>query len=631
MRILSLLLTALFFALPRPAAAQDPMALARTGNWPAAEAAARQLPDPVAGKLITWLRLQTQGAATEAEIQAFITANPDWPLLGLLARRRDEAVAGDQDDAKVVAQCEKTRPAFYVALGRCAEALAKIGRPQDAGPYARAAWVAGGSDPAWEQRFAARWSNFLTRDDQRKRFDILAWTDTAAAQRQAARLEGADRRIADARLALRRDDPGASWQVAALTPAQRAEPAIMLEQARYLRRTNREEEAVALWQSSGAAAEQAAPPDRLGAFWDERNLLARRRLRVNDTEGAYAKLDADFLSGFIALRRMADNQLATKHFQALADGSRAVITQGRARFWLARAARDPASARAADTAAASLPTSYYGQMSAVMLGDDAKALAKRIAAAQDPVPEQAHALAITGNELARAAALLTSWGEARRAIPFLLKLSDTLKSPADQALLAQYAHGLGLSDAAVALARQAGRTGLALPQSGWPVGAQVPAGSEVDPALVLGVTRQESSFDPAIVSPAGARGLMQLMPATATQLARTLNVTLAPTSLTTDPALNLRLGTRYLKELLDKFGGSLPLAIAAYNAGPGRVQEWLALNGDPRTGAIDMIDWIELIPFSETRNYVERVIENTMIYRAHLGEVQPHPLAEWLR
>ena len=174
-----------------------------------------------------------------------------------------------------------------------------------------------------------------------------------------------------------------------------------------------------------------------------------------------------------------------------------------------------------------------------------------------------------------------------------------------------------------------------LPGAGWPTSVHPPPGP-VEPALVLALIRQESSFDVQAMSPVGARGLMQLMPATAAATARRLGLPPDIPALTSDPAYNMRLGTAYLQGLLTQFGQALPLAIAGYNAGPSRVLDWLigtgAAPGDP-TGpgnGTDMIDWIELIPFNETRNYVQRVIENTVIYRAHSNLLAPHPVEKQL-
>ncbi len=198
----------------------------------------------------------------------------------------------------------------------------------------------------------------------------------------------------------------------------------------------------------------------------------------------------------------------------------------------------------------------------------------------------------------------------------MLRLDELAADGTDRSLAARLAAGFGLPDLAVAIARRAGRDGVMLTEAGWPLAVDPPAGP-VEPALALGLIRQESNFNTEALSPVGARGLMQLMPATAQAVAHRLgdgSVNLA--ALSTDPAYNMRLGTAYLGGLLDQFGGAMPYAVAGYNAGPGRVADWLAANGDPAAGGIDMVDWIELIPFSETRNYVQRVVENVVVYRA---------------
>jgi soluble lytic murein transglycosylase len=433
--------------------------------------------------------------------------------------------------------------------------------------------------------------------------------------------------------------------VAALPAGVRGDPALFLDHVRYLRRASRDDEATALWRSAGAAAERAAPLAQRAAFWDERNLMARRRLRQGDNEGAYAiaaghaqptgerAYDAEFLAGFVALRRLDNRAAAGRHFETLAGSSRSAITQGRAHYWLGRAAPDAAGRSAAMARAANWTSTYYGQLAALALDPDAKAFAARVAAARDPQADAARALELAGREMARAAALLVAWGEKRRAGPFLLQLSEVSPDPPDRALAARLAAGLGLTDVSVSIARRAGRDGVMLIESGWPAAVDAPA-QPVEPAMTLAIIRQESNFDLSAVSPVGARGLMQLMPGTAAQVAKSLGMAAPPLpALTSDAELNMRLGTTYLRGLLDKFDANLAMAAAGYNAGPHRVTQWVEQNGDPRAKSVDIIDWVELIPFSETRNYVQRVIENTVIYRARLGGTtpEPHPLAPWLR
>jgi soluble lytic murein transglycosylase len=636
----------LFCAGIAPAYAQDVLSLVRAGNWPAADAAVAQEADPVARKLVLFYRLETPNAASLDELTAFLDSSPDWPQRALLTRRRDEALAAEPDTAAVIRVCDHNSPAIAAAaLLRCADADAQAGRADAAVAAARRAWIDGPSDPAWETTVAQRWAAGIRPEDQLRRFDRLAAVDVPGARRQFLRLDAADRPVAAARLALKTDDATAATLLAALTPTQRSDPAIMLETARWLRRTGRDDEALALWSGSGTAAEQAVREDRRAAFWDERNILARRRLHSGDNQGAFAlasahapyaseqRADAAFLAGFIALRRLGDPAGAARRFATLTQDFKAALTVSRGYFWLGRAdaaAGDQVAARVAYQHAAAYPSTFYGQLAAVVLGDGA-ALPARIRAQADPSADTAEVVAFAGRELARAAALLVAWGDPRRAAPFLLRLNDVAPDAVDRALDGKLAAGFALPDVAVWIARRAGRDGTVLIETGWPDAVTVPPDAGVDPALALGIVRQESSFDPSTVSPVGARGLMQLMPGTATETARQLRLPVVLPALLTDPSYNLQLGTTYLRKLLDRYDGSVPLAVAAYNAGPTRVADWIGASGDPRASGADVVDWLELIPIGETRNYVQRVIENTVIYRAKLSETEDHPLAQWLR
>jgi soluble lytic murein transglycosylase len=618
------------------------MAAVRADNWPAAEAAVADDIDPVAGKLVRYFRLIAPnppvGAGRAAEIAAFAHDNPDWPNPDLLERRRQEALALEPDGEPLATACALHPLTIVRALLRCADAARTGGDADRANALARAAWTGIGlTDPAQEAAFMHAWGAALVPEDQWRRFDALAWAGNAAtAARQSLRLAPERRPLAEARLALMRNDATAPTLVGALPPDLASDPGLFLDRARYLRRANRDAEALALWSAQGNAA-QAAAPAHAPDFWAERNALARRRLRDRDAAGAYDLVspdlpapdpDALFLAGFLALRRLDRAAEAAGHFRRLAALSGAVITQARAHYWLARAAAaaggDP---RAEYAEAARFPTTFYGQLALRALGADPAALSARLAALTDPDWTADQGWQVAGNELARAAALLTAWDEPRRAHAFLLRLDEVAPGPAERAAAAHLALLMGAPDIAVAIARRMGRDGLALPRDGWPLAADPPP-APVDPPVALGLIRQESSFDAAAVSPAGARGLMQLMPATAQATARRLGVTVSLTALVADPAANMRLGTAYLREVLDQFAGSLPLAIAAYNAGPHRVTEWLGAYGDPRAeGGPEMLDWMESIPFNETRNYVQRVLENVALYQARTGAPVTLPAA----
>jgi soluble lytic murein transglycosylase len=606
----------------------NPLNYVRTDRWIDAQAAAARVADPVAEKLVLYLRLRAPGAATSSEIADFMRRNPDWPAQEILERRREEAIAVDPDDASVLSQCGAAplvaSPTLAPAMLRCAEAIANAGRTTEANALARQAWVSAIDSAAGEAAFLRRWAGVASSDDEWTRFERLAWLpDPAAAARQVARVDATHRAVAEARLAAKRDDPQTEALVAALPAPLRADPGLSLDRARAMDHAGRDADAAALL----VQTQDTANP---GAFWPERNLLARKLLHDGDPKAAYAvvgahgqlgdeqRADAEFLAGFIALRMLHDPASGQTHFAALT-GSRAIITQGRAHYWLARAAaaagKDP---RAEYEKAAAWPTSFYGQLAILALGETPLS---RIAKLSDPTWSRDTALAFTEHEVLRAAAWLIAWGDPQRARVFLTRMDELAPIPAERTLTAVFALTAGVPDSAVFVARRMGRDGLALPHAGWP--APFDPAAPPDPAFSLGVMRQESSFDVGALSPSGARGLMQLMPPTAAAVARQLGISVSLPGLTSDSASNIRLGTAYLQEVLTRFDNCLPLAAAAYNAGPHRVAQWLDQNGDPRTGPIDMVDWIELIPISETRNYVQRVTENTVMYRASRNDASP--------
>ena len=620
-----------------------------------AQRAASAAADPVAVKLALWLRAQMPDAASAGEIDAFLRANPDWPGRGLLDQRLQQALAVEPDDAVARALCASHRPDTTLSLLRCATALSAPGvlpPPGAAAPAlplgpgavppavadaARAAWVGGIDDAPHEAEFLRVFGRLPTAVDQWRRFDRQEWSNAAAAAaRQVTRLAPAMMPLASTRLALRRGDAGADGLAAALRGEAAGNPAMLLDLARWLRRHDRDDEALALWHDRALAAEAAAGSARMPAFWREREALARELLgRQRDADALFLahdevqtdqaiRLDADFLTGWIELRRLHEAPDAARRFAELSSTSRSVITSSRGFYWLGRALDEQgraAEARDAYARAAARPTSFYGQAAFRRLspGDDG-ALAASIARLRDPAWTSGEAIRFAGLELARAATLLVAWNDPGHARAFLIRLDERADNDRDHGLGASLADRLGLPDVAVAIARGAGRHGLVLAEAGWPV-PYTPAAEPALPAgLALAIMRQESSFDPTVVSPAGAHGLMQLMPATA----RTVAAMPIDAGTLADPTINMAIGTTYLDGLLRRFGGTIPYAVAAYNAGPNRVRQWLQQNGDPAAIAppgdaapsTAMIDWIEMIPFTETRNYVQRVMENQVVYRA---------------
>ncbi len=598
--------------------------------------------DPLTAELAFWLRAQIPSAAPAAAIDRFLRDNPDWPERALLKQRLQQALAVEPDTATARTLCLADPPDTPLSLLRCAAALET---PQDATAQALAslspgalppviaadaarAWVEGIDDPEGEAEFIRLFKGVPTPAQQWQRFDRLEWSgQLASASRQIARLSAADRPLAIARLALHRGQADADVLAASLQRAATTtpDPAMLLDLARWLRRDKQDDAALALWHGQALAAEADASSARRGAYWRERDALARDLLSQNRDRDALflardrvqtspsARLESDFLTGWILLRRLRRPAEARPLFTTLA-ASNSLITSSRGYYWLGRASlaqgRD-AEARRDWRQAALRPTTFYGQAAFRRLApDDQRLLAAAINQARGPSWSESEALQLAGRTFARAATLLAAWGDPQHARLFLLGLNAGLSTPSMHALAAAFSDRLHVPDAAVAIARKAGQDGLLLGLSGWPRPFATPSTPALPPGLALAIMRQESSFDPSIVSPAGADGLMQLMPATA----RTLSTSpLAPASLF-DPQTNMVLGTRYLANLLDEFGGTVAFAVAAYNAGPNRVRLWQQQNGLP-TDQTAMIDWIELIPFGETRNYVQRVMESQTVYQ----------------
>ena len=624
------------------AAGRQALAAAQANRFADAEAQAANA-DPVARKLVTWMKVQSRtSGATGAEIAAWLAANPDWPLPETIARRAEEMLATDPDDAVVLRHFARSAPRTIQGAQRFAEALSRQGRAPEATPMLREAWrSAPPADAPAETAFAARHAQILTADDHWRRFDRLVWDNQAgAASRLLPRLDASRRAAAEARLALRgeRDPDGA---------ARLRDLGVLYERARLLRRRDRDADAAAIW-ASAEPLQAGLSTEAARAIWAERQILTRKLLRLGNPQAAYRvaanhgqaqpgepRQEAEFLAGFIALRRLDNATGAQRHFARVAEGSASVITRARSAYWeglaLAAMGRE-AEARARFEAAAGFPVAFYGQLASLALGETPRQLAARINATALPQPPPDVAQLFGTRDLARAAVTLADLGQSDRARMFLLRMEDLSPDAADRWLIARLATVIGRPDHAVWVARRAGVDGVILLADGWPTPFPIPRDG-AEPALVNAITRQESNFELSAVSSANARGPMQLLPATAQSVARRLGIPHNTAMLTTDPAHNMRLGSAYIADRLTRYAGALPLAAAAYNAGAARVDEWLVTYGDPRLpSGPDAREWIELIPFAETRNYVQRVIENTVVYRARDPAALdlPHPLAALL-
>ena len=612
------------------------LAQAERGRWADVAEAKARLEDATAAKILTWLAFQDRnsGASYQA-IASFVASNPDWPRSGRLIRRAEEAfLDGEPDDAQALVWFDLNPPVTGEGKIRFGDALIAAGDTARGQDMIRRGWIEHDFRSAREAEIVRRYAGTLRHADHVQRLDRLLWDRDATDARAMARVVGAEyAALAEARIRLVERAPGVDTAVAAVPARLIDDPGLMLDRARWRRRAGLENEALPLILKVPPSAEAMVRPEE---FWTERKLHARRLLKTGDYRTAYELVrhhgmsdgvdfaEGEWLAGWIALRFLNNPTEAYFHFRTLLNGVSTPISKARAAYWAARAAE--ADGRIQDAAfyyesASEFDTTYYGQLAREsLLGSDKKLV---LAAPPREAPRD------FGTASAVAAMkILDSVGEDRLVTSFFYRLAEYFESPGDLSAMADWLVEAGRPNLAIRTANIAAQRGIELPHHAYPVGALPDVGSAglpVERALVFGISRQESEFNPQAVSRAGARGLMQVMPATARQTARMHALAYDRNRLLTDPAYNTLIGSTHLGDLLDTYGGSYILAIAAYNAGPSNVREWIATYGDPRSPGIDPIDWVEQIPFAETRNYVQRVLENTQVYRTRLAG-QPMPV-----
>ena len=597
------------------------------GHWAKAELTARDAKDPMLLKLVQWLGLVREGVPVPFfGVARFYEENHHWPMQIQLRRRVEESIGSDVPPAAILDWFHRHPPGSAIGKMRYAEALMATGTPERGYALLKEAWISGSFPKAQESAILKRHGKLLTKEDHARRLDRLLWDGKVEeARRLMWRVEPAQRTLAEARLMLRHRQGNVDRLVARVPPELQQDPGLLYERARWRRVKGKYQEAREVFDN---------PPqdlERADLWWQERAILARRGLREGHVSDAYRLVkahglspaetapyaEAEWLAGWIALRFLQDPALAIDHFKAMHGAVVYPVSKARGAYWIARAAETMKNTQEAATwyrAAAAQSTVFYGQLAAAKLGIDS-----RLKLPVEPEPTSGEAQDFKAHELARAARLLHALGYTDEVRPFILQLAEVKDTPGWRRMAAGLARALKREEVAIQVAKRASRSGVELTDSGYPT-LRLPAlpadgkGPVPDAPLVLAVVRQESAFQVDAISRAGAQGLMQLMPKTASETARALKISHAPGRMA-EPEYNLKLGQAYLRDMISEFGGSYLLALAAYNAGPKRAREWLKAHGDPRAGIEEAVDWIEMIPFEETRNYVQRVLENLQVYR----------------
>ncbi len=598
---------------------------ARAGRASQATSLQQNIQDPVSRKLVEWaiLRSDSNGASS-ARYLAFINANPSWPSVGMMRRRAESMMWAEQADAGAVRAYFAKNPPL-TARGQFALARAMLAQGDRAGAQAqvREGWRSEGFGADVESRVLETFSGLLSAEDHKARMNMRLYAeDTDGGLRNANRAGGDAPAIAKARIAVMKKAGNAKAALDAVPSAARRDLGYIFSLAQWLRRNDRMAEAGDLILSAPRDG-QTIDTDQ---WWIERRLAARNMLDLGDATKAYRiardaavpkrdnyRVEHQFTAGWIALRFVKDPATALTHFARIPDGSTHAISLARAHYWLGRtyeAQGRSGEAKNHYQAAAQHPTAYYGQLAGAKLG--LRNIALRSAPSQPS----------GSTDVVRAMEMLYAVGQRDMVVGAAADFGDRSNDAGALAAIGEVAARNNDARAMLLLGKAALGRGLpletyAFPTIGMPNYTAI--GPAVEKPLIYAIARQESTFNQKTVSSARAMGLMQVTPAAGKYIARKFKVTYNEKKLLSDPVYNVQFGAAELGDLLADFRGSYVLTFVGYNAGRGRIRDWVARYGDPRDPNVDPVDWVERIPFAETRNYVQRVMENMQVYRIRFG------------
>lgn len=601
------------------------------------------LTDPAMAKLVDWHRLR-QGSGDPAEYRAFLEQNPHWPDRVLITRRMEEALFTQGGSSSAIKSFFKGRqPQSGAGAAALAAAALAEGDKETARTLAVKVWRDSEISASLETGFLERFGTLLTPADHKARLDAILIDDprwkkdrderAASARRQIARLPEADRKRAEARLAVLTRAGNAQALMDAI-PAEeaKADLGFLFHRIQLLRRAGKTDEAAKLMLTAPVDRALIIDPD---GWWEERRLLAYAAMKANRPQLAYDLVreagpltvnplkEQTFLAGWLALRKLDSPQMALGHFTAMRKAADGPLSVAKSEYWLGRTReilKDTSAAKQHYQAAAERYDTFHGLLARQKLHKGPQALPVKPPAA----PSAEEVKAFNANDAVRATVLARKAGLSNDIVRTMLGgLRNGLKSEAEVAMNAHLAEALGDTQMAVRIAKTAIAQGKNLILYGYPVHpfpAYTPLREPPELAFLLSIARQESEFNTMTVSGAGAKGLLQVMTVTAKHVCRDYKIKCEIDRLLTDKPYNAMIASAYISDRMGEFAGSYVLGMAGYNAGPGRARQWIREFGDPRDPKVDPIDWIERIPFTETREYVAKVMSNVQIYRARLGE-----------
>lgn len=600
-------------------------------NFSRAIAASTGLSDPIARSLAEWLYFYGEDpkvSVTQAD--RFLDLHPEWPSLKRIQSHVERQMPTTTPPDQVLAFFDSRDPITSDGKVQLTRAMLARGDREVAERHLRDAWANDSFSLADERTVLSKYASLLRPEDHAARVDRLLWSrQVTAARRLFPKLTAGERRIAQARAALLTAASTGPKLYNSLSDAARDDSGVKLAAVRYYRRKGEEPRAAAIARTASTDATTLRNPKR---WWSERQLLMRWALTNRIYSDAYAMAaghglepgstdfsEAEFNAGWIALRYLGEAERAKIHFAALTASVGAPISLARGRYWMARAFEamgDQAQASVHYQLAASYPYTYYGQLAAEQIGGPALEQAFQTS----PPPTQQDQALFNARPAVEALKMITDLGDARIFLIFSYHIDDLLDRSGEYSALAELTAQMDAPHVSVRAGKVSVRRDAFAPEVSYPLIFVPDAARQFVPEeVILGISRQESEFNPRAYSRAGARGLMQLIPSTAKITARKERLPYRQSALLDDPIYNMTLGAAHLSHLFERFDGSWLMTFAAYNAGAGRVNQWIDRYGDPRASNADPVDWIENIPFAETRNYVQRVMENAQVYRSRIS------------
>ena len=605
---------------------------AKKGKDGEADAAEKTIADPVAKKLAEWIILRSYNTQPNFQRYAnFIAANPDWPHVALFRRRAENTLWNDcVDDTTVRAFFAQQKPSTAKGRYTLARVLLAKGDRAGAQSLVQHAWRYQDASNEVEKTVINMFAGFLTRQDHKIRMDQRFYDDdTEAGMRAAERLGGSELSVARAWTAVLKKARNAKALLDAVPAAARHDAGYIFARAQWLRKHDKLDEAARLHLS---AAKDAAALVDVNEWWQERRILIRDLLDKKDAQTAYRlardaatptqgnyRVDKHFTAGWIALRFLHDAKTAAGHFALINPGTNNPHALSRGGYWQGRAADalgQRAQAKKFYSQAAEHSATYYGQLARARLG------LRDLGLVGPPALTAQERKVLDNLEVVRAARLLYALDERDMLASIFAELGESATDIAGMSVLAEVAGKNNDPRAMLLLGKGGLGRGLPLDYYAYPTYGlpdYKPIAPPVEPALVYSIARQESHFSQKVVSPAHAYGFMQVTPIAAKDTAKRFKAPYNRGRLLSDPVYNMQMGAAELSMLLSTYDGSYLMTFAGYNAGRGRVRQWVAAYGDPRDPKVDPVDWAERIPLSETRNYVQRIMENLQVYRARFG------------